>query len=269
LSDIHITRLVLRAVHRGDLPLSVLMEVGWRHLLDLCPTCDGEYRVWREERRPSRPPGIHPRDLEQFRREEKRVCRRFAAEAEDLMGLPLPERIEKIQRSHRRYRDIRLVARLLDESRRRMPADPQVAEELVDTAREVLLQARSSPDLTGMIALSAIYRANLARLQGRPDEARERFTRARAMLKSVTDLLLFGEVDIFEALLALDLCELGEARNLLKRSVAFFLLAAARERAAEPLRMLGRVYELGGEPERAAEVVRAAERVAAAEDGSP
>ncbi|HEX2642709.1 MAG TPA: hypothetical protein VHU81_06935 [Thermoanaerobaculia bacterium] len=266
MSDIHITRVVLRAVHRGDLPLNVLLEIGWRHLLELCPTCDQEYRAWRQERRAIRAPHLPPKALDRLRREEKRARRKAEAEAADLLALPYPQRIEKLERSHRRFRECPLVARLLEESRGRMAADLDAAEELVDTARAVLLQARDSSDLPGLSALAMIYRANIARLRGQPDEARERFEKARTILRAqgVTDLLMFGEADAFEALLALDLGDLVAARELLRRSVALFLLGAERERASGPLRTLGHLYQLCGQPERAAEVTRAAEQIAAA-----
>lgn len=266
MSDIHITRLVLRAVHRGDLPLSVLLETGWRHLLELCPACNEEYRTWREERRAARAPQLlAPKTLERLRRDEKRARRQAEQEAADLLASPFPQRIERLQRSHRRFRDCPLAARLLEESLERMETDLDAAEEVVDTARAVLMQARASPDLPGLSALAAIYRANIARLRGRPDEARERFAKARMILRTqgVTDLLMFGEADAFEALLALDLGDFVEARELLRRSVALFLLGGERERASAPLRTLGRLYQLCGQPERAAEATRAAEHAAA------
>jgi hypothetical protein len=50
MSDIHITRELLRAVASGELPPQVLSEIGWRHLMRLCPTCNEEVTAFQQER---------------------------------------------------------------------------------------------------------------------------------------------------------------------------------------------------------------------------
>src|SRR5205823_14981032 len=49
LSDIHITRELLRAVAHGAIPPRVLGELGLQHLTSLCPACREEYLAWKRE----------------------------------------------------------------------------------------------------------------------------------------------------------------------------------------------------------------------------
>jgi hypothetical protein len=48
-SDIHITREILRAVARGEMPALVVAEIGLSHLLSLCGTCEEEFRAYQQE----------------------------------------------------------------------------------------------------------------------------------------------------------------------------------------------------------------------------
>lgn len=267
MSDIHITREILRAVSRGDLPLQVLREIGWQHLLKLCPTCEAEYRAWQAERNSGRDPRavlpLLPRIFERHREEERRARRKADREAEDLMKLPFKARLAKVERSNRRFRGTLLAQRLLEESKKRMTTEPASAEELAETAVAVLMKSPASPDLPGLMALAAVYRANVSRLLGRPDEARQRFEKARAIIRSqnVTDLLIFGEMDACEAILELELRDFPQAQDLLKRSISIYMLAGAREKAAYPLFILGRLHNAAGDPLTAVEVTRGALKI--------
>lgn len=267
MSDIHITREILRAVSRGDLPLQILREIGWQHLLNLCPTCEREYRAWQVERGSGRDPRavlpLLPRVFERHREDERRARRTADREAEDLMNLPFQARLAKVEGSYRRYRGVFLARRLLEESKKRMTTSPAEAEELAETAVAVLMKSPASPDLPGLMALAAVYRANVARLLGRPDEARQRFEKARAIIRShdVTDLLIFGEMDACEALLELELRDFPKAQDLLKRSISIYMLAGAREKVAYPLFIMGRLHNAVGDPMTAVEVTRGALKI--------
>ncbi|HEX2224141.1 MAG TPA: hypothetical protein VHN15_08035 [Thermoanaerobaculia bacterium] len=141
-----------------------------------------------------------------------------------------------------------------------MTTDPDLADELAATAEAVLIQTPAHPDLPGLRTLSAVYRANVSRLRGKPDEARARFAQARTIIRieGVTDLLICGETDSCEAVLALELRHFTQAEELLKRAVALYLLAGARERAAHQLVTMGHLYNDSGNPFQAIEVTRAA-----------
>jgi hypothetical protein len=49
-SDLHITLELLAAVERGEIPARVLTEVGWNHLMHLCPTCSAGFQSWQPRR---------------------------------------------------------------------------------------------------------------------------------------------------------------------------------------------------------------------------
>jgi hypothetical protein len=50
MSDIHITRELLRAVANGNLPPQVLVDYGYQHLMGLCGVCREEFAAFGESR---------------------------------------------------------------------------------------------------------------------------------------------------------------------------------------------------------------------------
>lgn len=249
---------------RGELPPRVLVEIGWKHLLALCPTCKDEYLAWRQRQdassRYGSPFQVLPSLLERHGLEESEKDAAAEQDFKDLLRIAPEARRSKIRRAHRRYRGTLLVRRLLDESKRRMTTDPDAADELVDTAEAVLLHTPESPGLADLRALVAVYRGNVARLLGRPQEAKTRFGQARSIIRNagVTDPLLFAETDSCEAVLAMEQRRFAEAEELLNRSVALYIMGKARERAAHPLITLGNLYNYQGDSLRAIEVTQAA-----------
>ncbi len=264
MSDIHITLELLQAVDRGELPARVLVEIGWKHLLALCPTCRDEYLAWRKDKASSSrygpPVDVLPAVLERHGLEESERDAAAEQDFKDLLRIPREVRRSKIRRAHRRFRGTLLARRLLDESKRRMTTDPDGADDLAETAEAVLLHTPESPGLADLRALVAVYRGNVSRLQGRPDEARTRFGQARSIIRNagVTDPLLFAETDSCEAVLALEQRRFSEAEELLNRSVALYILGNARDKAAQPLITLSNLYADQGDPMRAIEVTQAA-----------
>lgn len=51
MSETHITPDLLEAVARGELPPRLLVQVGWKHLIDLCPCCRRAVDAWQSARR--------------------------------------------------------------------------------------------------------------------------------------------------------------------------------------------------------------------------
>src|SRR5262245_36928401 len=49
MADIHITRELLRAVTKQELPVSVVSRLGLRRLMNLCPHCKEEIIAWQRE----------------------------------------------------------------------------------------------------------------------------------------------------------------------------------------------------------------------------
>ncbi|HXU46538.1 MAG TPA: hypothetical protein VN783_13505, partial [Thermoanaerobaculia bacterium] len=49
--DIHLSREILSAVAKGELPPRTIVQIGIDHLRCLCPTCNSEWSAWEKERR--------------------------------------------------------------------------------------------------------------------------------------------------------------------------------------------------------------------------
>lgn len=264
MSDIHITHELLQTVARGQLPTRFLLETAWRHLLKLCPTCNQEYRAWTQNRSVTADYHLSlqilPAVAARYAKDMKRARRTAKHEARALMDLPQKARLSKIRRSRRRFRGILLAQLLLEESKQRMTTDLEAAGNLAETAEAVLLQTPLHPDLPALRAIAAVYRANVSRLRGFPEKAGATFALARTIIRveGVTDLLVYAEADSCEAVLALELRRFQEAEELLNRSVAFYLVAGAREKAAHPLTTLSRLRHSQGNPMEAIEMGRAA-----------
>jgi tetratricopeptide (TPR) repeat protein len=169
-------------------------------------------------------------------------------------------RLWKIDHSLKRFRGTLLARRLLDESKKRMTANIDLADNLAEAAGAVLLRTPESPGVTDLRALASVYRANVARLRGRPDEARTWFKRARSIIQMerAEDPLTTAETDSCEGVLALDLRQFEEAEGLLNRSVFLYLLAGAKGKAALPMVTLGHLYYEQGKLARSVETLRAA-----------
>ena len=249
---------------RGEMPSRVVVEIGLTHLLSLCKTCEEEFRAFQQEIESplsyDSALRVVPALLERHGPEEE--TKRAEAERDflQLIGLPVAKRLSKIRRSNQRFRGTLLARRFLDESKASMTADPDRADELARTAEAVLLRTPDSPGLEDTRALAAAYRANVARLQGNPEQARAEFLRARSIIRSfgVADPLVYAEIDSCEAVLARELRHFQKAEELLNRSIGLYTLVRAREKTAYPLLTLGLLYYDLGEPEKAIGVTRTA-----------
>lgn len=262
MSELHITRELLRAVTRGDVSSRQLIELGWRHLSSLCFTCSEEFKAWRRELEGSAASGstfeVIPVLLKRHAPEEEKRQREAERDFRELMGVSQAARLTKIDRSLSRFRGTLLARRLLDASKERMTTESDLADELAETAGVVLLRTPENPLVADLKALAAVYRANVARLRGRPEEARARFTQARSIIRNerATDPLTTAEADSCEGVLALDLRQFEEAEGLLNRSVFLYLLAGAKGKAALPMVTLGHLCYEQGQLTRSVETLR-------------
>jgi hypothetical protein len=209
LSDIHVTRELLRAVARGELAERAFAQIQAEHLANLCPVCREEIRAWAAEQSAARSShalkalpvvlGRHGPDLEARRRQAER-------DFEALLALPTAERRGRIDRARGRFRGPVLAERLLEESRRRTPADPEEGYQLADLARAVLHRSPDHPDAFGLVALASARMANARRAGGDLREAHELFGFVRHLVshEAVTDPWVLGEIDHLEGSLRKD-----------------------------------------------------------------
>ena len=265
MSDIHITPELLAAVERGEIPAHVLAEVGWNHLMHLCPTCSAGFQAWQRRRHDT---GVGydsafrvlPVILERHTQAAEEAQKKADKDLRTLLKLPHPERLARIQRSQTRFRGVMLAHRLVGEAKRHMPTEPQTVYDLAAAAEAVLLRTPHAPGYYDALARAITYKANALRALGRLSEADERIRGARSLVRNedVTDTLIYAEIDWFEGVLRKDQRRFKEAEELLSRAASLFQLAGERTEAARPLLALGLMYYDQQKPGKAIETTEAA-----------
>src|SRR3954466_5957685 len=242
MTDIHITPALLAAVERGDFPARKLVEIGWNHLLHLCPTCSAGFQAWQRRRHDT---GVSydsafrvlPLLLERHTHAVEEAQRKADKDFRALLKLPPAERLGRIQRSHGRFRGVTLAHRLVGEAKSHMPTEPQAVYELAEAAETVLLRTPNAPGYYEALARVLAFKANALRALGRLSEADERIRSARGLVRAedVTGSLIYAEIDWFEGVLRKDQRRFTEAEELLSRSATLFEVAGERAEAARPL----------------------------------
>jgi len=257
MSDIHITRELLRAFSRGELPVRTLIQLGLDHLRALCPLCREEVDAWWREQRQ---PGSYEQAfaslqavLEHQAPRIEAAQRRAKTDLAELKELPSEDRLAKIERARTRFRGVAMMELLLRESRACLPADASASYHYAELARAV---AQRSPHEEGIMeqwALAAALKANARRVQGDRREAGNLFAHARSIQRryDVADPLVTAELDGLEASLRKDERRFDEAARLLQRAELTLGVLGDRRRVARVLLQLGEVYRDRGEPERA------------------
>lgn len=264
MADIHITRELLSAVARGELPPRMLVETGLQHLTSLCPHCREEYLAWQREQTGARDeirsfetlPALLERHTEELSRRHEAAEREFR----ELLRLSHAVRLARIRRATSRFRGAVLAGMLLDESKKIMAADPAQAYDLAETADTVLIRSPAASQVADQQARAAAYMANALRARGDLRGARERFKLARFVIQTqgVTNPLIYAEVDSAEAILSMDQRRFRDAEALLNRSVILYSLAGAKPQIAHPLVTLGLLHYHRGEYAKAVEMTQAA-----------
>lgn len=264
MSDIHVTRELLRAVARGELSERALAQIEAEHLASLCPFCRREILAWRREEAGGSDPvlasrilpavlGRHSPDLAEGERRAERDLR-------DLLAASPEERPGLIARARSRFRGAVLAERLLQESRRRIPGDPREALHLAELARAVIHRSPETPDTFDLLALSFARMANAHRASGDLLQAEEHFRFARHLVRSegVTDPRVLAQIDDLEGSLRKDQRRFAEAENLLSRAAMLYRINGSEIETARVLLKLGSMFFHQGLLERAIEMARTA-----------
>jgi tetratricopeptide (TPR) repeat protein len=264
LSDIHITRELLRAVARGELSERALAQIEAHHLESLCPVCRREMEAWREERTSAAgyefvvqalPAvlGRHASDLLKRSREAER-------DLEELLVIPQAERLARIARARSRFRGTVLAERLVEESRRRTPADPREGYELAEVARAVVQRSPEHPDTFALLALASAQMANACRAGSDLRRAGEHFQYVRYVVghEGVTDPVVLAQIDHLEGSLCKDQRRFDEAEALLTRAAMLFRISGAAVEVTRVLILLGSLYFYEGRFDQAIEMVQTA-----------
>ncbi|HYO16582.1 MAG TPA: hypothetical protein VE685_25570, partial [Thermoanaerobaculia bacterium] len=169
MDDLHISRELLWAVSRGELPASVISQIAAQHLMSLCRTCRREITRFQKERRAAEAAGssraleLLPGVLEEQIPRIEGELQNAARDLEVLLALPPAERVQRVERARSRFRSATLVRLLIAESRKRVQTDPEEAFHLASLARLVAIRNPRMPRSFDLIALATAHIANACR----------------------------------------------------------------------------------------------------------
>jgi tetratricopeptide (TPR) repeat protein len=252
LTDLHLSRGLLRAVVRGQRPVGEVAIVALAHLFVHCPRCRAEFEAFQQEQKEAgtRPRGYaaaYERALARVSAEAGRVAtaREGAAETlEGLLSLPAGERLEAIRSNPDRFAGPALAELLLERVRDCLPGYPRDAFLLARMAQAVLQHSPSSPYAVELYARALAQMGNARRVEGELEDADERLAQARFLLAShgPADRAAEAELDHLEGSLRRDERRLTEAVELLRRAVASYRQEGRRIEAARVLLTLGTVH---------------------------
>jgi tetratricopeptide (TPR) repeat protein len=265
-ADIHITRELLRAVSRGELPPEVLVRIGAEHLLSLCPGCRREVTAFRKER--ARPAAVYageaaqvlPALLEDQVPRLERELQEATTDLETLLALPREQRIRRVERARKRFRSGLLARLLIEESRHRVQASPEEAFHLAALARLITLRNPQIRRLFDVMVLALAQMGNACRAAGKLLEARDHFGQARQVIQQhgVTDIEILARVDHLEGSLRMDQRQFFQAEEIWVRSTMLYRVIGDKVEMSTVLIQLGRLYFFQDNLDRAIEATSAA-----------
>lgn len=266
MADMHITRELLEAIARGEIPVRVLDDLVLEHLRRVCPHCRREMEEFAREQeaeRRGKGPGlgveavsaVFGRLLKGFQQGQDRARRDVAK----LLELPRDERIARIQRSRTRYRGPEVASLLLEESRSAVTVSPAEAEHLAELARLVIQYSPGWVGCMDLLALASALLANACRVAGKRPEADRHFEYVRSLIshQEVTDTEVLARIDHLEGSLRMDQDRFKEAEKLISRAAMLFSVAGETVERTRALIKLGYMYFLQGELIRAIETTEA------------
>lgn len=267
MADLHITRELLRAISRGELPPRLLLQLGLEHLTALCPTCRQEVEAWQSERGSTLYDYTQAFQIipELLAREIPRMAKERRSAERDLrllLKVSSDEREAHIKRARNRYRGVALVELLLDESRKLFTKEPREALHFSELARTVLQHSPHVPGYFDYLALTTAYLGNATRISGDRRKASEYFGHARFLIshEGVTDPAILARIDDLEGSLRKDQRLFPEAEMLLRRSVMLYRLIGASIEEARVMVSLAVAFHLQEKTDLAIEMTEGALR---------
>jgi tetratricopeptide (TPR) repeat protein len=267
MADIHITRELLRAASRGELPPRLLLQIGANHLMGLCPHCKREIEAWQKERGAgafdyTQVFQILPKVIEEQAPRIIRDRRAAARDLKTLLALPKEKRAAKVRQAHEHFRSGALAELLIEESRKQVQSDPHDAFHLAELARVVVHHSPNVPGAFNLITLSTAHMANACRAGSEYRRAMEHFSHARYIIthEGVTDPEIIARVDELEASLYKDQRLFDEAEELLSRAAMLYRLAGSKTEGVRVAVKLADVLFFRGNVARAIETLEPALR---------
>lgn len=266
MADIHLTRELLWAVSRGELPPSIITQLGLEHLMSLCRTCRKEITAFQKEQKAaaggdySRAFQILPSLIEEQMPRMEQEQRGAARDLQDLLSLSREERVQRVERARNRFRSATLVRLLVRESRRRVHESSEEAFHLAALARLVAHRNPRMPHCFDLIALATAHMANASRAGGNLREAEDHYRHARYVIThlGVTDTEILARVDHLEGSLHMDQRKFERAEELLTRAAMLYRVSGDKVETARVLITLGALYFFRGDIALAIEATTAA-----------
>lgn len=263
MDDIHLSRELLRAVSRGELPVKLLSQVGLQHLMDLCPYCQREIRAWQREMQGGTVTAESFDLLPSFRSETKgsgHPVLQVAGELRELLSMPHEERMRRVRQARTRFRSPALARLLLEESRERVHGSPEESFNLAELALAVASYSPQMPHIVEFTTLAAAAMGNACRAAGNLRAANKHFAYARTIIRDqeVADPEILARVDDLEGSLRKDERLFSRAEELLSRAAMLYRLLGDKAGLARTLLKLAYTYSLQGLTSRAIETVEAA-----------
>lgn len=257
----HLSRLLLKAVIRGELPVGLVTRIAMEHMLNLCPDCRREYELMKatlaarvKTPQPQVLSAVLTTHVEDQRSRARGAKRDFA----ELMKLPVEERAGRIARARHRFRDPHLIHLLLDTSQEAIAGSPYEALHLAELANAVALEGHDF----SLHVLVLAQLGNASRAAGKFSEADEFFSQTRQIIVGRgldEDPALLARVDDLESSLRIDQRRLDEGEELLARALFLYSMAEAPLVAqARVLIKLGVLYHRQGTLVAAVDVTKTA-----------
>ncbi len=251
----HLSRSLIAAVLRGELPEELVEEIARDHLRRVCPCCaeglellaKGSGALSRTQDLPAtadpveavrRKAGWTPAQLGDEERKARAWLKRF------LRKVPSTKRRGAIRGGRHRYQGALFATLLLEEARRAIPGDPEESLSLADAALASCEKTHpSDPDPMVRVPALAI-RGNARRALGRLLEAERDLETAREVLarSRLDDLAIAAELDFLMGSLRKDQGRFDDASRHLERAAALYPVLGDPGKAASTLLKLGIVH---------------------------
>jgi tetratricopeptide (TPR) repeat protein len=268
MTERHLSRPLLFAAFRGEVPPSTISEIVFGHLSGLCLPCQAEAQGFYQEVKDVRRvrslavpllPSMRAGQFPWLREEDWRARRDLRA----LLAAPPEQRPRKVERSQKSFRGAELAKLLLAESEKRVHASPEESHHFADLARLVLIHSRHQPGDFDLLVVSWAYIANACRARGNLREAEAHLERLGSMIRhhGMIDLALIARVDELEGSLRRDQRLFRAARQLLSRAEMLYRLTGDRAGGVRTLLILAATANSEGKPELAIRMAQEALRL--------
>ncbi|HUP43658.1 MAG TPA: tetratricopeptide repeat protein [Thermoanaerobaculia bacterium] len=266
----HVTEILLDALERGKVSPELMIEILMEHVPTTCAACSegiaahqagigrGRGGSAAEARDPVARLARRLAWGERQLREEVKIARR---QVREIVRLDPARRCAKIRGANSRYQGPLFGALLLEEARRKIPAEPAEALALAEAAlvSSSKRTRRHQPDPEVQAAALAVG-GNARRALGRLREAEADLEEALRLLDApgLRDPALPAELYSYLGSLRMDQGRLDEAARHLRRAGALYGLLGEPEKTARVLLKLGGVHFRAHAFDAAVEAVEAA-----------